>query len=430
MHRRRRIAGAVAVAAVIAGILALTTDRFQLPPPGIQIWEWCFRCGVRWGVDFVLNTLLFAPLGIVLRLAGARFIDALLGSAALSFLIEVLQLIIPGRITSVDDVIANTLGAAIGFVLAGHLRAILAPNARQAAWGSAAAGTFSLVVLWGTLWMFEPAPTEHVFWGQFAPVLGQFGFFDGTVLEASVGDQPLRNGRLANTDAVRQELLKDSVTVRVVARGGSSAHLLAPIVSIFDRRHNEIMLVGRSRGASLTFRLRTRATTFGLRTPEVTAWIAFPRGPGSDTVDVHITGIMKRYALTVTSQFGKTTATRTIQFRPTYGWAYLVPFENLIGRQATKFTMIWLALLFAPLGYYTAAAVIRRRPVVQRLMAVLWAAAVFGSALLAIPIMHDLAAGTSEEWTGALAGFAMGSVLAAIVATIFASRDRGSRKYN
>ena len=428
VHPRRRIAGAVAVGAVIAAILALTLDPFQLPPPGIRIWEWCVRCGRGWGVDFVLNLLLFLPLGIVLRLARARLADTLLGAAALSFLIEVLQLIIPGRITSVDDVVANTLGAIAGYALAGHLRGILAPDARQAAWWLSAAGTWVIVLMWGTLWMFEPAPTPHVYWGQFAPLLGQFGFFDGTVLEASVGEQPIRNGRLSNTDAVRSELRRDSITVHATARGGGSAHLLAPIVSIFDGQHNEILLLGRSRGASLTFRVRSRATTFGLRTPEVTAWTAFPRGPGSDTVDVRITGIVDRYALTVTSKFDSTCATRTIQFRPTYGWALLVPFENLIGRQAAKFTTIWMALLFAPLGYYAAAALVRRRGALHRLLAIAFVGAVFGLGLLAIPLLHDLTAGTREEWTGAVVGFVTGAVLSCLA--LVASRDRRSEKYN
>ena len=420
---------------VLAAILWVTLDRFLPPPPGVQLWEWCFMCGREWGIDFALNIALFVPLGIVFRLARIPLFPAMLGILATSFVIEVLQLVIPQRITSIDDLISNTLGGALGFFLGGHMRAMIAPSARQAATAVLAAGMLVLVVPWGTLWLFEPAPTDHPYWGQFSPVLGQFGRFDGTIIEASVAGEPLRNGRLPNTDAVRRQLRQDSVTVRAVARGGRATQRLAPVVSIFDGEHNEVMLLGRSGGRSLTFRLRSRASRIGLRTPTVTVWDGFP-GP-VDSVSptpVHLSGTIDGYSLTAASRYATSSGdtnrvSRTIDFRHTHGWAYLVPFENLYTRHAGRFTTIWLALVFAPLGYYGAVGIVRYRGAL-RFVLLLWIVSVVLLALVALPRMSGLAFASENEWLGAAIGLGAGSLAGgALVVIANWNRDLRSGKW-
>lgn len=82
-------------------------------------------------VNVLGNMALFFPLG--LTLAGAlggsrrrRFAMAVGSAAALSVSIELVQLGLPSRTTDVDDVIFNTLGAAVGaatfLVLEGRFR--------------------------------------------------------------------------------------------------------------------------------------------------------------------------------------------------------------------------------------------------------------------------------------------------------------------
>ncbi len=424
--RRRRILPGVAVVSVLTAILWATLDRFQPPPPGVQLWEWCFMCGREWGIDFALNIALFVPLGIVFRLARIPPFPAILGILATSFVIEVLQLIIPGRITSIDDLISNTVGGILGFVVGGHLRAIVAPRARHAASAAIAAGVFALVVLWGTLWLFEPAPTDHPYWGQFSPVLGQFARFDGTIIEASVAGEPLRNGRLPNTDAVRRRLRQDSVTVSAVVRGGKATGRLAPVVSIFDGEHNEVMLLGRSGGRSLTFRLRSRASRIGLRTPTVTVWDGFPGAADSTSpVPVHLSGTINGYSLTAASRYARSSGdtnrvSRTIDFRHTHGWAYFVPFENLYTRHAGRFTTIWLTLVFSPFGYYSAVAIVRYRGARSRFVVLLWAAAVVLLALVALPRVMGLASAGENEWLGAAIGLAAGSLAGGVAMAVMA----------
>ena len=64
------------------------------------------------------NVVLFAPLGAVLRARGAELGQATVRGLALSLAIELTQLGIPGRTTSVDDVLLNTLGVVVGYLLA------------------------------------------------------------------------------------------------------------------------------------------------------------------------------------------------------------------------------------------------------------------------------------------------------------------------
>jgi len=80
-----------------------------------------------WASDLVVNLVMYGPLGVLLRLTASRLtgkqflqiVSAALGVAALSWMIEATQSLIPGRYASVQDVLANTLGGVAG-VLLGH----------------------------------------------------------------------------------------------------------------------------------------------------------------------------------------------------------------------------------------------------------------------------------------------------------------------
>ncbi len=67
--------------------------------------------------DLLGNIALFAPFGIVLGVRGLGGRQAVLLGCALSTAIELTQLFVPGRTTSVDDVLLNTLGTALGFLV-------------------------------------------------------------------------------------------------------------------------------------------------------------------------------------------------------------------------------------------------------------------------------------------------------------------------
>lgn len=86
--------------------------------------------------DLILNMILFLPLGVLIgawlgQRVGQGIWRTILLLAAISASFEMLQLFIPDRVTSIDDVIANTLGGALGVLLVRWLNASATPPAAR-----------------------------------------------------------------------------------------------------------------------------------------------------------------------------------------------------------------------------------------------------------------------------------------------------------
>lgn len=112
----------VALIAAIAFIVLLTLTPMQgthhhhlgLLDDFIAAFSPSFRRGRL--VGLIGNVLLFAPFGAVLAARGLKGLQVVLIGASTSIAIEATQWFIPGRTTSLDDVLLNTLGTALGFV--------------------------------------------------------------------------------------------------------------------------------------------------------------------------------------------------------------------------------------------------------------------------------------------------------------------------
>ena len=78
---------------------------------------------------FLANVALFVPLALVVGLASRRWWLGLVVGVATSALSELVQRFLPGRVPSVEDLIANTFGAAIGAVV---VLAVLSNQRRRA----------------------------------------------------------------------------------------------------------------------------------------------------------------------------------------------------------------------------------------------------------------------------------------------------------
>ena len=94
-------------------------------------------------LEFGANVALFVPLGVLLPIAlarpaspatrgieGATLFGTVCLGAAISVLIELAQQVIPGRVSSPADVLANTLGTALGVLLLVAVRRGLASGSR------------------------------------------------------------------------------------------------------------------------------------------------------------------------------------------------------------------------------------------------------------------------------------------------------------
>lgn len=73
--------------------------------------------GAGW-IEFGANILMFAPLGFLLTLLFRRPLYGVLLALALSVGAEIAQIVIPSRVPTFRDILANALGAAIGAALA------------------------------------------------------------------------------------------------------------------------------------------------------------------------------------------------------------------------------------------------------------------------------------------------------------------------
>lgn len=78
-------------------------------------------------VEFTANIAMFVPVGLLflLLLGRRRWWLALAGGVALTCAIEFTQLFLPGRFSDVRDILANSLGALLGVIVAMVIVAVL-----------------------------------------------------------------------------------------------------------------------------------------------------------------------------------------------------------------------------------------------------------------------------------------------------------------
>lgn len=120
-----------------------------------RLLAWVHDAGVPEGFDLAAleltaNVAMFVPLGLLLA-SSARVSApwlAVLAGLALSATVETVQIVLPGRVPTAQDVVANTAGAALGASVVVAHRALRRRRARRAgtaetavAAGSAAAVT-------------------------------------------------------------------------------------------------------------------------------------------------------------------------------------------------------------------------------------------------------------------------------------------------
>lgn len=109
-------------AEAVTGIVA-TTARM------LETWGIPFEFGYP-VLEFTANIALFVPFGVLVSAAwpALEAWKIVAAGAATSILIEVVQIALPTRYPTVSDVIANTLGAAVGVVIVVLVRRRVSPT--------------------------------------------------------------------------------------------------------------------------------------------------------------------------------------------------------------------------------------------------------------------------------------------------------------
>jgi hypothetical protein len=352
----------------------------------------CLLCGDTSVLDAILNVLLFIPFGMGMRLAGMSRRRAYAIALVTTITVELLQLAIPGRDTSLGDVITNSSGAFIGIISADIWRVVVFPSRRAAtrlAWG------------WTSLWMLVltvSAELAHISlpgttaWGVWRPELLHHDYFSGKVLSATAGGLRTPHAISATSADVRRRLSSDSVVVEATIVGGITTTPIAAIATVYDYNRSQIFMLG-ERNGNLIFSLRMRTADARVATPDIRLDSVFPRH-GSRTPDTMVVaGGLIHHRLWISARKHGVVRERTQPIDAGLGWSYLLPFDYEYGPEAAWLTVLWLAALSAPAMYWATRA--GRRGLLS-------VGAVLAATLLTIPLLAGVHATAWWEW-GALA---------------------------
>jgi glycopeptide antibiotics resistance protein len=398
--RQRRLGYRLAaVGLVFIGLLTLFPDP-EAAARAASTPLSCILCGDQGGVDFFLNILLFLPLGLGLALAGFSWRRALILAALLSCSIELLQMkVIVGRDASLGDVISNTLGGGIGALLGACWRRFVFPVPKEAR-HLALVWALCLVWVWaGTAWAFGPTwPVGSPWYGQWAPDLGGYKPFLGTLLMVTAGGEPLLPGRAIDQGRIEDAVAADpAMAVRAVV--STRPRGMAPLGAIYDGRQRQVMLLAQDH-QDLAFAIRTRATILKLQSPRVNLKDGMA-GPPGDTVDAE--GALRDGAFELSSRDGQRVVTRRLPLSASWGWSLVTPWKSVLGEEVHGLTALWIVGLVALLAYWSLLAGGLAVTVIPVTITVL---------LGAIPYAAGFPPVDRTEWAAALAGVGMGWVCA------------------
>jgi hypothetical protein len=419
-----RSIGSVLTIGSVAAILFAT----MLPDSGQPVdSHLCLVCGTIGGVDSVLNVLLFFPLGVGLALSGIPWNRSVLTACLISLTVETTQLFfIPGRDATLGDVLTNTVGGLLGYVVARNASIWLRPPPRFAA---------ILGLCWCGVWItiqaissfaFAPSIPDSRYYGQIAPRLGDFALFPGRVLAARIDGVPITDTRLNDIDSVGRRLLGGATVAAKVVPGGPTSDI-APIVRVADDEQREIVLLAQDE-QSLLFGIRTRAAIFRLRPLLFAMTGVFPDGVSrknsfgvskknySATVPLSLSGSYDGREARLAVRSDSATDERRVSVSSSLGWTLALPFQWAIEdtRAEVVVSWIWMAFLMVPTGYWGAQVARHSSSHANATLVVL---CLLGVAILIaglVPLQHafGLPAAPIRDWFASISGIFAGGTFA------------------
>lgn len=393
--RAQRTADWLVSVAVVA-ILGATLFPIAGEEPGG--WVPCLVCGDRGIADVLLNVILFVPFGAALALQKWPTDRCVLAAALLSASIEFAQVYIPGRDSSLGDVLSNGSGATIGILLARTAPSWIRPRGKRAGCLCLAAAAGTTALFGGTGLLLAPSFPRSLYYGQWTPNLAHLEWYRGHVLEATLAGLPLAPRQLDQSARVRSLLMAPGgLSLHVLATAGPRVPALGVLFSIFDAQQREIILLGPDRD-DLVFRVRIRAADLRLDQPDLRLQNAMRRVAPGDTLNITVRGSRGSYCVVLNG-----TGACGLGFTVGSGWSVLVYHEVLPAWLKTLLGVGWVGGLLLPLGYWARA---------QWETAL--ACGVVAAGLLLLPPATHLLSTPPREWLAAVAGFLAGGGLARV----------------
>jgi len=295
--------------------------------------------------DMIRNVLLFVPLGAGLALSGRSIVSSSRWAVLLSSMVELAQLLIPGRFTSPWDVLSNAVGAAVGaglVVSASRLIWPSSPEARRLTLAMTAAYVVGIpLVALGS----QPCLPEARYFSHWTPEFEHLEHYAGRVLAVSIDAASPPHGWIDDTAKIRAEMSGDfRLTVSVDAGPQTSA--LAPLFMLTDEREREVLLLGVD-GEDLVFRLRDWAAAVGLERWGLRLDGALRQLGRGDSFVARIERAGSRFCV----EIGETRSC-DLGFTLGSGWTSVAPVQS-IGRLGLMWSnAAWVGICLLPLGYW------------------------------------------------------------------------------
>jgi len=371
---------------------------------------WCIACGEFGGLDVLNNIVLFLPLGFAFALASGHRWRSVLACVAITTFIEAMQVrVVPGRDSSLSDLLANSLGGLLGVELAMRRALLLRPRGRAASvLAAAGAAAFGLVTTLTSLGL-RPATIPQRLWIQWTPDRQSFEPFRGQLLDFKLDSIDLPRGYYPPTSLGLDRMLSRPGWHATVTLETAGVQWRRSVIARIAEEYTVLVSIEQHRWA-LACEEKTRSADFRFGSPQVALPDALT--PGLTPSRVRFTCAREGNTLVAATDDRQ----EILRLSPSLGWVLLDPFKLEMPRYLW-FGALWLAALAFPAGYWVRCCVqdrtedeaTRRDSLSGPSIAVGALAIAFLIGLLIVPVLAGTAPAAWWEWASAAVGALAGS---------------------
>ncbi len=329
------------VALALGMIAAATLVPMSPGMPGDAIPFWCVGCGDYALADGVANVVLFVPLGWALARSGVRSSSGLAVVLTTTIGVESLQYaVIPGRVASAADILANTIGGVLGLVLP-HLHRWVVETRRRVLRAAIVYGVLLSACLeagGATQAVLSPVT---LYWTRGSADGSHYVPFTGFLKEVRVDGVRIMFDRWLDVPPAT-----GGDIVVALTSGRADTGLAHVVIAWMPNGRGWLWLEQRDRDlhihlASGSDRARLRGHSLWLRR-------VMPAGAG-DPVTVRL--VVRRFGYRIVFVSSAGAVVREARITPADGWRLFAPGEREWSPWAGVLTAGWMAVLLAPLGY-------------------------------------------------------------------------------
>jgi len=299
----------------------------------------CVLCGDSGGADFLLNVLLYAPLGLALRGMRWPLWRTVTLLAALSISVELVQ-------GAWLVVLANTTGAVTGWTAFGLVAVFARPSPSAARRGLAAILATMALLWWATAAALRPELSGPApWWGQPLHVFPGDVPFPGTMQRATIDGIDIPNDRIETIPPWR-----DSISVVIDATRNTAERFARGIalLHVVDSA-GDVQLAVSQDGDDARLRLRLRGSDWRLHPP---SWRIADGLRMAAGVPWRFAARWRRNAITIESDPVNSPPRETrLPLSLGEGWVFIHPFVATIDNRAPIWTALWLGFWFGLAGW-------------------------------------------------------------------------------